>query len=434
MRILYTPAGDTDPIRNYHDGGILHILRHYNPEKIFVFLSAEMKMKEEQRQIYTKAIKYVAPSCELNFIKTDIIDVHRMENLFPLIDEYLNIRKKYPNDEILLNLSSGTPQMKTIMSFIATDFDNVRAVQVDSPAGKSNRSAFATQDNEDIDVLLELNEDNEKDSPNRCSEPPLNVLQWYSLKHQLISLVNSFEYRSAYKIYAKHKNLFAEIVGDLLQHCILREDMRTKKAFEIIKKVNGISLDKECNAKVKQINEFLMIMELRQKKGQISEFLVKITPFLYELTLFHLQNNLGIKAEQFCDKGSSYGQWNINKEKLKSCLPQATAALEMKYGIFRDRTDLSFTNILEILNVIENSQQEKEINQLLNDLRTAERKYRNVAAHVISEVNDDLVSSAELMLKIRKVFCLIMEKEDIFRKNIYYVLNEILVKELNEKH
>ena len=31
MKILFTPAGDTDPVRGYHDGGMLHILRHYAP-------------------------------------------------------------------------------------------------------------------------------------------------------------------------------------------------------------------------------------------------------------------------------------------------------------------------------------------------------------------------------------------------------------------
>ena len=29
MTILYTPAGDTDPIRAGHDGAILHIIRKF---------------------------------------------------------------------------------------------------------------------------------------------------------------------------------------------------------------------------------------------------------------------------------------------------------------------------------------------------------------------------------------------------------------------
>ena len=28
MKILFSPAGDTDPVRGFYDGGILHTLRH----------------------------------------------------------------------------------------------------------------------------------------------------------------------------------------------------------------------------------------------------------------------------------------------------------------------------------------------------------------------------------------------------------------------
>lgn len=40
--ILFTCAGTTDPVRGGHDGGILHIMRHYRPEKVYLFLSKEM--------------------------------------------------------------------------------------------------------------------------------------------------------------------------------------------------------------------------------------------------------------------------------------------------------------------------------------------------------------------------------------------------------
>ena len=33
--------GTSDPVRGYHDGPMLHIIRHYRPEVICVFLSGE---------------------------------------------------------------------------------------------------------------------------------------------------------------------------------------------------------------------------------------------------------------------------------------------------------------------------------------------------------------------------------------------------------
>ena len=218
MKILYTPAGDTDPIRGFRDGAILHIIRHYSPDKVVIFLSAEMIEKEEERKVFTKAIKHLAPECEIEIIKENIVDAHHIDKLMPLAETFLKIRRANANAEILLNLSSGTPQMKTIMSFLATDFENVRGIQVDSPTGKSNRSNFANQDNEDIDLIIEMNEDNEEGAPNRCSEPPLKMLKRYSLRHQMISLLDNYEYASALKMYQQNKDMFFEITGKLLNH------------------------------------------------------------------------------------------------------------------------------------------------------------------------------------------------------------------------
>ena len=46
--VLFTCAGTTDPVRGGHDGGVLHIMRHYRPQRIYLFLSAEMNRFERQ--------------------------------------------------------------------------------------------------------------------------------------------------------------------------------------------------------------------------------------------------------------------------------------------------------------------------------------------------------------------------------------------------
>ena len=39
--ILFTPVGGTDPISatNYYEGAILHICRHYMPDKVVLYMS-----------------------------------------------------------------------------------------------------------------------------------------------------------------------------------------------------------------------------------------------------------------------------------------------------------------------------------------------------------------------------------------------------------
>ena len=37
-RVLFSPIGTTDPIRDCYDGGCLHIVRHYRPQKVVLYL------------------------------------------------------------------------------------------------------------------------------------------------------------------------------------------------------------------------------------------------------------------------------------------------------------------------------------------------------------------------------------------------------------
>lgn len=436
MKILYTPAGDTDPIRGFRDGAILHIIRHYSPDKVVIFLSAEMIEKEEERKVFTKAIKHLAPECEIEIIKENIVDAHHIDKLMPLAEAFLKIRRANANAEILLNLSSGTPQMKTIMSFLATDFENVRGIQVDSPTGKSNRSNFANQDNEDIDLIIEMNEDNEEGAPNRCSEPPLKMLKRYSLRHQMISLLDNYEYASALKMYQQNKDMFFEITGKLLNHAVNREMLKTKEALACIDKIGKSSLQVSKNKEVQELNEFFMVMELRQKKKQLPEFIVKITPFLYYLTKFYFVNKLGIRLEQIGEIARNKSV-KISCEKMRSNYPNLLDALQNKYYNFRDGTDLAFSNLVIMLEAVTNCN--GELLALLKELRIVEEKQRNYVAHTIIAISEnDLMNiepklnSAQILEKLRKAFSLVMDGEEYFKKNIYDELNFHIKKTLED--
>ena len=82
MKILYSAIGTTDPIRGCYDGGMLHIVRHYRPDMVVLFLSKEMVDEEERNQQYTKAISYVNPQCVVRLIKTELQEVHKIDALY----------------------------------------------------------------------------------------------------------------------------------------------------------------------------------------------------------------------------------------------------------------------------------------------------------------------------------------------------------------
>lgn len=374
------------------------------------------------------------PECKFDFIYTDIVNVQLMEELVPLAEGFLELRKEFPEEEILLNLSSGTPQMKTVMSFLATDFENVRAIQVDSPQRASNRTAHATQDNEDIDVVIENNFDNATDYTCRCHEAPLSLLRRYSIRYQLISLINNYEYRAALNMYNKNKAMFVEETGKLLRHADLRSKLLINEAFKGMGKENIYN-----NNSVKKLNEFLMVMELHQRKGELAEFIPKLTPFLYELLLYYFENHVALKLECFCySKRNNNSSWKISAEKLRKEAPDVFTYLNYYFRQgFRD-TELSFSNMLLILESLKSIK--TELMGELQILREVEKNQRNKIAHtILTDVTEEnlqaiepKLSSYQIIQHLRKAFLLIMEGEYICKRNVYDDLNRRIVDSLNE--
>ena len=61
MKILISAVGDTDPIRNFHDGALVHIARKYRPDKIIIVFSERTISKKDDIEKVIRSIdnKYV---------------------------------------------------------------------------------------------------------------------------------------------------------------------------------------------------------------------------------------------------------------------------------------------------------------------------------------------------------------------------------------
>ena len=123
MRILFSCMGTSDPVRGYRDGPMLHILRHYRPDIAVVFLSGEAVALNDCDARVETVIAFIKGhwndySPELRIIRTNIADPSDMDEVSgPISDAVAKLADAHPNDEILLNLSSGTPQMNMFCRF-----------------------------------------------------------------------------------------------------------------------------------------------------------------------------------------------------------------------------------------------------------------------------------------------------------------------------
>lgn len=438
MRILYTPVGDTDPIRGCYDGGMLHIVRHYNPDMAILVLSKDMEQKEAANHRFTKALKHVKADLDIKLIHTGLEDVHRIDTLQPFVDHFYEILSNYPDAEILINLSSGTPQIKLIMSYLSVEYDAVRGIQVDSPQRGSNRSEPAVNDNEDIDIIIENNFDDQEDSENRCHEPQMGYIKRNNIKQSLHTLITSYKYKEAISLYESYQKTFNyELDNDilpLLEHAQLRLELEYKAALDKINRVDGLSLISIfTDWKRIKLHEFLMLMEVRLRQGNIEDFILKITPFMYELTRYYFTKELDVNWRQV-EKKTSKGV-RLDMVAFKNQYPKL-------YESWQENSDTPYLQELQVsfyhmLHMLEN---QPNVNPLLlkqlNDIRHIERKIRNKIAHevvVLTEVEickSVKIKSLQAFLElIQSVFSTIMAQSKqnnlIYDTINKYVLDQI---------
>ena len=438
MRILYTPVGDTDPIRGCYDGGMLHIVRHYNPDMAILVLSKDMEQKEAANHRFTKALKHVKADLDIKLIPTGLEDVHRIDILQPFVDHFYETLSTYPDAEILINLSSGTPQMKLIMSYLSVEYDAVRGIQVDSPQRGSNRSEPAVNDNEDIDIIIENNFDDQEDSENRCHEPQMGYIKRNNIKQSLHTLITSYKYKEAISSYHSYKRTFeSDVVNDvlpLLEHAQLRLGLNYDDALQKSRKVGSISLSSLfADKELRKLHEFLMLMEVRLKQGQIEDFVLKTTPFMYELMRYYFIKAFGVNWRQV-EKKTSMGT-RLDMVAFESQYPKL-------YISWRNNTrtnqvqdiQLSLYHMLHMLE--EQDTVDGSLLKQLKEIRSIEQKIRNKMAHEVVVFTEqdicnavDIQSLQSFLHQIKDVFFIITGQAKQ-NKLIYDTINSYVLDQI----
>ena len=190
-KILFSPVGGTDPISavNAYDGSLLHICRYYKPDVVVLYMSAEVLEAQEKDNRYKYCLQQLM---ELQHREMEIAAVERPELTevqdfdFFYDDFREEIQKIYSgmeeSDELLINVSSGTPAMKSTLMVLGTFGEYpCRLIQVVTPAKKMNEHQHRDYD---VETLWELNEDNLPDAQNRCVE--INCPSLLKLKQEEI--------------------------------------------------------------------------------------------------------------------------------------------------------------------------------------------------------------------------------------------------------
>jgi len=219
--ILFSPLGMTDPIRGFRDGAMLHICRVYQPEKVYLYMTQEICNFDALDNRYEITLQKLARSLGITIatrkIKREKIDNPQAFDSFfeEFNNNILHILAQNPDYSLLINLSSGTPQMKSALQILCALSDRpYLPLQVTSPEKKSNLEAPVRAEY-DIEAEWELNLDN---SPaafvNRCivvtQKNYLAILQTEVIKKHILS----YDYSAALVAAALNKR-FLSILWDI---------------------------------------------------------------------------------------------------------------------------------------------------------------------------------------------------------------------------
>ena len=289
MKVLISAVGNTDPIRNFHDGALVHIARKYRPDKIIIVFSEELIRKKDDIEKVIRSIdsEYLP---EIVYHEPIILnnEVHIFDTMFDQFDDI--IREYYTkDDEFILNLSSGTPQIKSAL-FVLNRLSeiNVKAVQVPSPEKKSN-AGIRHDDSEDVDVLIDTNLDNKQDYVDRTIEDTSDKFKQGLIKKTLRDFIKKYDYKASLEI----ANQLPDFPG--LKDC-------RKKLQDIVDSLDRQDIPqllqkKKWSEEQKKVLNAYLTIDLQKERGNYSEGLIRIK----NLTEFILEDYIGNRYPEFLD-------------------------------------------------------------------------------------------------------------------------------------
>ncbi len=396
-RILFSTIGMTDPIKNDYDGPLLHILRHYRPEKAYLFMTqrvCELADQDNRYQIHVERLcAQEGFHCEVIELRHDEIDKPQEFDIFyPLFErEIYAIHKDNPGSQILINLSSGTPQMKSACQLVAltTPFP-VLPIQVTTPKERENYGS----DNYDIEGAWENNIDNhsEMGPKNRCLAVEAHNLRFLFLREAAISHIEAYDYQAALDVLYSVGDFVSQDALDLLEAAKHRRNMELKEAAVLANKAN-YDLFPIKSSNVIALFEYLLRLKLQQKNMELMDFVRGISPALTNLFECFLEEKCKRRVKRdYCyesPKGSNY--WKLSRSKLAQEKELLEHYDSIFFGGFKD-TYLSCASLLPMIAFdCGPNGQSPNVDALkkAQEMRNVEEKIRNPAAHNIVAITEE---------------------------------------------
>ena len=445
--VLFSPVGTHDPIGvidkdgKPSEGSMLHIIRHYQPEIVHLYITKGLNYGDDR---YKKAIEKFYPQCKVENIFSELEkdEVNSYDAFMNDFKKYIEkIYNEYNNKgyEILLNIASGTPQMKSnLILEVITNNIKLIPVQVYTPIKDSNFNS----NNKEKEIYIYTEKDLDKidiekeNTNNRCKVPEILSFKKAKIQSQIESLIKNYEYSAAYNLFKEVNNiseLFDKNLLKYLEHAHLRVNLKYKEANKIINLANKDLVDIE-----NELLEYYYVMKLKYKKEELSDFILRISPFATDLLFYYLRQNVPqLKKNKILKYSENGKQICIEKSPDAKFINIYNKSYNRNKEPKKEDNFISLARLITIKDYYKNNI-DTNVGKLFNNIRNIEKNIRNDVAHRMINITEEFIkqkvglSSEEILKKNEELLKIVIPKIDIN----YFVYNEInnKIMELLQKH
>ncbi|MCJ1765931.1 type III-A CRISPR-associated CARF protein Csm6 [Mammaliicoccus sciuri] len=274
MSVLFSPVGNSDPWRSGRDGAMLHIIRHYKPKKVVLFFTESLWEGNDIRYGHKNydwetIIHVVSPNTEVSKIIRKIDNAQDFDSFKEEFHYSINtIEQQYPEEEILLNVTSGTPQMEATLCLEYIVYpDSKKCIQVSTPEKSSNANLSYANPQNTLEQLENVNH-NESLSEARFKEIEIISFREAMIRSQLLSLIDNYDYEGALNLINlqksfRNKRKLVQILDEITQN------IKTHKVFPDIQ-------NKYSNETQAKLLFHFLLLQMRYNRGDIAEFLIRV--------------------------------------------------------------------------------------------------------------------------------------------------------------
>lgn len=395
-RILFSPIGNSDPVNAGYDGSWIHCCRKIKPDLTVIYLSAEMDEKEKSHQIYSRTLhllnEKIGTSTELRIEhRPNLTSAHLFDAFYKDFETILiNLHNEYPDAELYVNVSSGTPAMKSCLTTLSNlMLFPMHLIQVDAPPYltdyiKGKKDIVPNGENYDVEENWDNNLDNLEVEAKRAHQLDGEQQMLRILRKQIETLVDNNEFCVALLLAnAEAKDFISESAKQSLKAAAARMNLNLREA---VTKFNGIGYkdvwssneERYLKSELFRASEMILTMKADLDRNDIGNCLRKLTPVLLVLANEYLiTKGIDFQKEgivEYRDNEEPYLNINNLEKKYPDLYKKGESYFTKyyKYGY-------SSATLISILDFVDGKDDKGA--DYLKQLRRIEKLMRNKYAH-----------------------------------------------------